>query len=269
VFGTVLSKAVIGTPTDDPVAAAIPVTPTPESPAPRTSAVRRIPRTELEHAAELAPFDPEREAPGGRYQLPGERVEVVVAPPPREEERREPPPAPEFQVLGTATGSDGALAVIRLENGTPRFLSVGQEMEGYRLTAVDRGRVTMSNAERTVQLSIASASPTGPATRGRQGQAQARQGQGNITGRVGGAAQGGRAGGAAPARATPAQTQAQAVQAELMIQQLQQRMQAAGAQGQIQVQTDGNRVIVTTPNGQRVIQGAERRDFQVDVARPR
>jgi hypothetical protein len=253
-FGTVLTRAVLSTPAAEiPVAAPIAETVGSESPAPRTNVLGRIPRAELQRAADLAPFDPEREAPVGRYQLPGEQVYEVVAeapPPPREL-----PAPPAFQVLGTAAGPDGGLAVIRIGDAAPRLIALGQEMEGYRVTAINAARVTMANSDRTLSLSVPSAVPNASlaaSQRGRQGQA-ARPGQGNTNNANAraGAAQGGRGATAAGTNAaTASQAAAQRAVAEQMIRQI----QAGGAQGQIQIQSDGNRMTVTGPNGQtRVI----------------
>src|SRR5690606_11776133 len=96
---------------------------------------------------------------GERYLLPGERVasQPVEAQPERE---LEPPPA--FEVLGTASSGASGLAIIRVGNGTPQLVALGQRVEGYEVASIEGERVTMRNTERSLSLSVASASPTGP-----------------------------------------------------------------------------------------------------------
>lgn len=226
-------------PTTTPVAAPV----TAEELAPRRAILDQIPHEELRMAVEMAPFDPSREAPAARYRLPGERVERVEL---EAEPARERQPAPAFQLLGTAAGPEGGVAVIRIENGTPQLLSIGQEWQGYRVTSIGGGRVTMAGDDRMLSLSVASPLPAGPAAeRGRQGQQQGRQGGNNNSNSnnrpVATPPPGGPMGAMQGRGVTPEQAR-----------QIQERLIAAGVQGG-QVQVDGNRVIFTRPrNGQQI-----------------
>jgi hypothetical protein len=196
----------------------------------------------------LAPFDPEREPPTGRYSLPGEEIAVEEI---EEEPRRELPPPPAFQVLGTGAATEGAIAVIRIENGTPRILRVGDDFNGYRVASIDRGRVTMASPERSLSLMVSQASPTGPQPVQEGRRQQGRQGNNNGNNNNGNNAEARRALEAAAARLqaggmTPAARQ------ELM-----RRVQELQMSGGPVNFVAGDRVITTGPGGQQVEVSAE------------
>lgn len=191
---------------------------------------------DVQLATELAPFEEDRVWTGARYQLPGEQVvfQTVEAPPQRE---LEPPPA--FEVLGTATSGGSGLAVIRIGAGTPMLVATGQRIEGYEVASIDGGRVTMRNAERSLSLNVASASPTGPAVERNTRQGQTRnQGNGGNRGNANAA----RPAGTAPARTVRVSGSA-ANAAELA------RTLPPGTT----IEMNGNEVVVSGANGQQLI----------------
>jgi hypothetical protein len=97
-------------------------------------------------AAERAPFDPERQAPVGRYLFPEERVTPA---PPREPE---PPPTPPFRVVGAIAGIPGAtpgaaggIAVVQADGQQPKMLNVGEVFMDFRISSVEKDAVVVSN----------------------------------------------------------------------------------------------------------------------------
>lgn len=216
----------------------------------RPGATQAVQWEDLELATELAPFEENRVWTGERYRLPGENVVVQVE---ALQPQREVEPAPAFEVLGTAASAGSGLAVIRVGTGTPQLVSLGQRVEGYEVAAIDNGRVTLRNADRSLSLSVASAAPTGTpqaARNARPGQIARPQGNANARGNANGAARQGAAP-AGPAGAAQANPAARGP----AIQQLEQLGQMFGPGAQVQV--NGNQVTITGPNGQqRMIFGA-------------
>lgn len=238
---------------------AVPVTeaPTPDasersfdllaSPAPAAS--QPVQWEDVQLATELAPFEESRVWSGERYQLPGERVVVQTEP---QQPQREPEPPPAFEVLGTAASGGTGLAVIRVGNGTPQLVSLGQRVEGYEVASIESGRVMMRNSDRSLSLSVASAAPNGPQSERNARQGPARpQGNNNNTNNNRGNANplAGRAQGARPAGQAGGGTAANPAAREQMVRQIQQLGQMMGAGAQVQV--NGNQVIVSGPNGQQ------------------
>jgi len=121
-----------------------------------TPAAPRLSTEALLLAVEHDPFRPDRQRSPERYRMPGEEPPVEPEPPPP------PPPPPPFRLIGTAVSPTGSVAVIELENSS-RMLEIGEEMLGYRLTAVEPERATMESAEQRVDLpltsSVAAATP--------------------------------------------------------------------------------------------------------------
>ncbi|HUE95598.1 MAG TPA: hypothetical protein VMN39_03015 [Longimicrobiaceae bacterium] len=206
-----------------------------------------LPAEYLRRAVDAAPFQPDREAPLDRYRLPGEEVFLDV---PIEMPAREIPPAPAFQVLGTASSPEGSLAVIQIEPGTPQLLAIGDLMSGYRVESIDRGRVVMTNDDRS--LSLAVASPTSSPPSAQQGRGNGRQNQPAGRGGAGGNANQEAARrqmteaaagiGARMQNATPEQRAA-------LLQEFQTLQQRLGQQGNAVMTVDGNRVTVQQRDG--------------------
>ncbi len=154
-LGMVVGRSVLSSPSSEPaVSTAMTSLEAPVEPEVRKSV--ELDPAFLREVVNAAPFDPARTPPAERYRMPGEQLSFVDMP----VVQREPEPAPAFQLLGTAASADGGVAIIRLESGTPQFVSAGQTVNGYRVASIDAGRVLMTNGERTISLAVASASPT-------------------------------------------------------------------------------------------------------------
>src|SRR5687768_2178537 len=155
IFGMVLTRALVSAPaaegtsapTADEMASAF-VAAAEQDNSPRAPLITL---EQVQLAAQSAPFDPDRRPSDERYQLPGEEIEIE-APPPAPE--HEPEPAPDFELIGTAAGPNGGVVVIRLENGTPQLLTVGDQLGGYRVASIGDGQAQMAGRERTANLIV-------------------------------------------------------------------------------------------------------------------
>lgn len=99
------------------------------------------------------PFRPDRRRPPGRYRLPGEALPAPAMP------QYTPPvytaPARTFalRALGTVIMPDGTgLAAVAGQSGEGRVLRVGQSIEGFRVTRVAPGEVTLQGNDTTLVL---------------------------------------------------------------------------------------------------------------------
>lgn len=124
---------------------------------PARSASQRLPAEVLRLAVERAPFEPDRQAPAQRYRMPGDRIEDAPSPPP------ELPPAPDFRLLATVAGPDGGVAVLRVGDGTPRVLALGEQFVGYQVASIGSGEAMMSGQGRQLNLRVAGPAPAGAA----------------------------------------------------------------------------------------------------------
>jgi hypothetical protein len=120
----------------------------------------------LEMAAERAPFDPEREAPSGRYLFPEERV--VEGPPPEPPR----PPDPPFRVVGAVAAGDQSIAVVEPDGQSPKVLRLGEDLLGFRVKSVEGGVVVVSGQGWDLSLPVEALQPVrmGANTRGRGNQ---------------------------------------------------------------------------------------------------
>jgi hypothetical protein len=190
-------------------------------------------------AAERAPFDPERQAPSGRYLFPDERV--TPAPPPEPE----PPPTPPFRIVGAIGGLSGAtpgaaggIAVVQADGQAPKMLNVGEVFMDFRISSVEKEAVVVSNRGWDLSLPVEQLQ----ATRIASG-SNARNAQRNLNQAV--------------------QNANQAREAERAINQIRETIQGLQQQFQGNVQIDGQgngqfrfqmqdgRAIIQGPNGQR------------------
>jgi hypothetical protein len=97
------------------------------------------------------PFRPDRRRPPGRYRLPGEPVPMPVMPP--MPTYAPPPPSYAFRNLGTVVLPDGTgLAAVAGQSGEGRVLRVGQSIDGFRLTRIAPGVITLEGADTTLVL---------------------------------------------------------------------------------------------------------------------
>lgn len=242
VFGIVVTRAIAGT-SGEPSGSTLPAA-TLQVADPVTARANqpRVGREELQVAADFAPFDPTRTPPETRYQLPGDRVEPVVIEPEAPPRPETPPPA--FQVLGTVADANGGIAVIRIGDGTPQLATMGQQIQGYRVAGISAARVQMEGDGRTLNLAVATATPTAArATNGRQQAAR-----GGQAARPGGAnaQQGNAARGGTNAATTNANVQAATTRARL-------EAAAAALGGQARITQGANgQMIVTGPNGRQI-----------------
>lgn len=114
---------------------------------------RESPDSLVRVAVSAGPFRPDRSAPPERYRLPGER-----------EADRPEPPATDMRLVGTALlPGQPALAAFRLSAGGSRVVRQGDEVEGYRVAAVEAGRVRLAGPDTSVVLLVA-----GPGKPGRR-----------------------------------------------------------------------------------------------------
>ncbi|TVP47033.1 MAG: hypothetical protein EA350_06105 [Gemmatimonadales bacterium] len=194
------------------------------------AAAERIHPGILETAARQAPFSPDREGPSARYRLPEDRVAERPPPPPAPDP--EPPAVPAFQLLGAVSGNtdDQGWVILSVVGEEPTLLAVGESLHGYRVVQVVGSSAMLTGSAGNFRVTVADPSPSGPSV------AVTAEGQ-------------------AGARRNPAQeARDQAVQqrevqqrAMEIARQLQQQM---GGEGQVRI--EGDRVILTSPDGRDV-----------------
>lgn len=139
----------------------------------------------LSLAVDRAPFQEDRQRPLTSYRLPGDE------PPPARSETPPPPPAPDFQLIGAVSGPNGGWAIVRVGDGEPQMVAVGESVEGYTLNNVRGERAMMASADRSVSLSVAGPSPevvVPTRNQGRGGNQNRGNQQNQNQGRQGGAA---------------------------------------------------------------------------------
>jgi hypothetical protein len=94
------------------------------------------------------PFRADRRRPPGRYRLPGEAVAAPVAPP-----TEQPVPVWNLRLLGTVVLPDGrGLAAMAGQSGESRIVRTGETIDGFRLTRVTPGSVTLTGNDTTLVL---------------------------------------------------------------------------------------------------------------------
>lgn len=99
------------------------------------------------------PFRPDRRRPPGRYRLPGEAMPAVSMPAYTPPVYTAPAPSYAFRALGTVIMPDGTgLAAVAGQGGEGRVLRVGQTIDGFRVTRVAPGVVTLQGADTTLVL---------------------------------------------------------------------------------------------------------------------
>lgn len=96
------------------------------------SAPARPESVDVQTAASLDLFNPDREAPAARYRLPSDPAAVASD---------VPPPARPV-VLGTAIATDGSsFATCQLESSRLLMVRVGDKVGSYTVKSIERGRV--------------------------------------------------------------------------------------------------------------------------------
>jgi hypothetical protein len=148
---------------------------------PRVPSQAALSTTAIALAVDNDPFQQSRSRPEP-YRMPGDPSPEVafVAPPP--------PPPPPFRLVGTVALAEGGLAVLQVDDDAPSIVNVGESLRGYRLESVQPTSALLSSDGRTLQLSLADATPQSsqPAQRGRgaRGQRGNGPGRGNAEGRA-------------------------------------------------------------------------------------
>jgi hypothetical protein len=210
--------------------------PVPTQVAPDPGARETVDPQVLEYAARQAPFHPQRDAPGSRYVPLADRRAELPEPPPVV---REEAPVPAFQLHGVvATAGGGSpLVILSVDGNAPMVLSEGDEMGGYRVAQVVGTSALLSGGGRNLRVSVADPSPEGPAVVPESATGRALVQRGN----------------AAAQQRQSAQQQSQQQQAlqrmvETRARELRQQL---GDQGTVRV--DGDRIIVTTPDGRNMM----------------
>ena len=174
-------------------------------------------------AAEKAPFDPEREAPAGRYLFPEERI--VEGPPPEPPS----PPDPPFRVVGAVSAGSQSIAVVEPQGQAPKVLRLGEDFLGFRVKSVEGDVVVVSGQGWDLTLPVEALQPVRVGTNtGNRGN----QREGNNRSREEDRAR---------------ERAMEAVRERLG--EISRQMQEAG-QGPVRMEMQGDRAIIMGPNGQ-------------------
>ena len=100
-------------------------------------------------AVENDPFQPGRARPAERYRLPGDVQEAPEPPPPPA------PPTPDFRLGGTVVFDEGGMALLGVGDGVQSFVSVGEAVNGYRLSSVTAREAVLENPFGSVVVEVA------------------------------------------------------------------------------------------------------------------
>ncbi|CAN5691446.1 hypothetical protein BH23GEM11_BH23GEM11_18780 [soil metagenome] len=185
----------------------------------------------LETAARQAPFSPDREPAPARYRLPENRVAERSPPAPAPEPAA--PEIPAFQLLGAVSGThdDEGWVILTVAGEEPTVLAVGESLHGYRVAQVVGSSAMLTGSAGNFRVTVADPSPSGATVAsGADGQAGERRNR------------------AQEAREQAVQQRELQQRALEIARQLQQRVGESGAQ----VRVDGDRVILTSPDGRNV-----------------
>jgi hypothetical protein len=158
-FGTTVARAITA---DD--TATEPVLPRPHSDAASKAADDALSMQMVNEAVANDPFSADRQPNAAPYRLPTDPVEAAPAPPPP------PPPAlPAFRLVGTTQTPTGSIALIQLDNGTPKVVGVGEILSGFRVDRIDRTSATMVQGERRMELQLQQPALRAEVQNGRRG----------------------------------------------------------------------------------------------------
>jgi hypothetical protein len=103
----------------------------------------------VNEAVAIDPFSPDRQPSATPYKLPTDPQPEAPPPPPPP-----PPPIPGFHLIGTMQMPGGSIALIQVDNGTPRQVSVGESMNGYVVQKIDKTSARLAQADRVVDLQM-------------------------------------------------------------------------------------------------------------------
>jgi hypothetical protein len=161
-FGTTFVHAV----TADRIDTA-PVVPKPRTDAADAPAADVISMQAVNEAVAKDPFSPDRQPNATPYRLPTDPQEAAPPPPPP------PPPAlPAFRLVGTTQTPRGSIALIQVDNGTPKVVAVGETMNGFVLERIDRVSATMVQGDRRMDLQLQQPLPRSNGARPQNGRGQ-------------------------------------------------------------------------------------------------
>ncbi len=103
----------------------------------------------VNEAVAIDPFSEERTPAEQPYRLPSDPTDPPPPPPPPA-----PPPVPAFRLVGTTQTPSGGIALIQVDNGTPRVISVGETLNGYTVEKIERVSATLAQGDRRVTLAL-------------------------------------------------------------------------------------------------------------------
>jgi hypothetical protein len=103
----------------------------------------------VNEAVAMDPFSPDRQPPAEPYRLPTDPE--PEAPPPPEPA---PPPLPAFRLVGTTQTPTGSVALIQVASADPKVVAVGESLNGFVVERIDRTTATLTQGERTVDLTL-------------------------------------------------------------------------------------------------------------------
>ena len=172
-FGSTLVRAM----TADAVVTP-PVAPKPQIDPASSAAAETITMQAVNEAVAIDPFSPERTPPETPYRLP---TDPEDPPPPAAPPA--PPPLPGFKLVGTAQTSTGGIALIQIDNATPKVVALGESLNGFTVQRIDRVSATMVQGDRRVDLQLQQPSMRGDAN-ARRGQPAGGRAPVNVNGRV-------------------------------------------------------------------------------------
>jgi hypothetical protein len=104
---------------------------------------RRVPtRVNIAGAVDADPFSPGRQRPAEPYRLPGELIEAPVA------SRTQ-----QLKVLGTVVVTSGSsFAMCQIGSEPPVIVRVGQQIGGYTLKRVARGKAVFTSPSGEIEI---------------------------------------------------------------------------------------------------------------------
>jgi hypothetical protein len=103
----------------------------------------------VNEAVAVDPFSAERTPPAEPYRLPTDPEDAPPPPPPPA-----PPAVPAFRLVGTVQTPTGGVALIQVDNATPRMMNVGESVNGYVVEKVDATSAILAQADRRVTLGL-------------------------------------------------------------------------------------------------------------------
>jgi hypothetical protein len=132
----------------------------------------------VNEAVAVDPFSPDRRPSDTPYKLPTDPAPAPPPPPPPA-----PPSIPGFKLVGTTQTTTGSIALIQVDNSTPKVVAVGDALSGFVVQRIERTSATLAQGDRRVDLTLQQPSLRGESN-GRRG-VQTQPGRGGPGGRGG------------------------------------------------------------------------------------